>query len=138
MSEYTPVTASRKGLPPATIKSTPRVADPLVVLYNKEGETELVRRDNVRDYIQHHGYTRGASKPTAVDVETEDGEGVGKQKRLSPAPIVEEISDTAKEIIALRERLEAANVKVDSRWGLNRLRAVAADLDVAAGADGQP
>lgn len=126
----TPVAASRQGLPPATIKSTPRLVDPMVTLYNKAGEPEQVLRDNVRDYIQHLGYTQRPYKPAQAT--TEDGAGeevVGKVNRPSPKEVVEEPTDTAKEIVALREKLDAAGVKVDSRWGLKRLREVAADLN---------
>lgn len=126
----TPVAASRQGLPPATIKSAPRVVDPMVTLYNKEGEPIKVLRDNVRDYIQHHGFSQRPVK-AEVPVEADAEEGVGKANRPSPKEIVEEPSDTAKEIVALREKLDAAGVKVDSRWGLKRLREVAADLDAS-------
>jgi len=119
--------------PASTIKGAPRIEDRKITIYNKNGEPEEVERDNARDLIQHHGYTQKPKSAAALVEDDEAEESAAGAKKISPKPIVEELPDTAKEIIALRERLEAAGVKIDARWGLKRLREVAADLGAAGG-----
>lgn len=116
--------------PVASIKGAPRITDPVVTLYSPEGQPVSVPRDNVRDHVQHLGFTL-KPKAAAVVEDDEAGEGAGKQPKISPKAVVEELPDTAKEIIALREKLDAAGVKVDARWGLKRLREVVADLEAS-------